>query len=426
MNFECEFCSNYFENNEQIVEHLKKIHKVKEKTNQIKCTVKNSKCGKYFQTFFGLARHVPECLNQTQNGNISNDVFLNGSEQGKSETTSSKRCESFVFNESDHEVESCSNHRDASFIYDEENEQVCPLEQSIVFDCSNNDTIKPREIASHFLEGLLKLNLNEKTMNDVFNLTLTVLKKTNTICQQSLEMENVIPQEALNSTIHAVCEGLRKFDSSHKRKVFLENQPTFVKWIPIGIGTHWENDRNKATNVSVPVHKQSMYSFVPITNKLSKLFEKPHVRDAYFTYNLKTKHICEPNVYQDFCCGSIYKKTDFFQKYPDCLQLQIFIDGFEICSALKSKTTIHSQVAVYMTILNMPPEFAYCMDDVHFVALVNENDLKKSETDYTNILEQIVKDIRMLEEYGIDVGNGTKLRGKFKRNIYIFVLRINL
>lgn len=63
MNFVCKLCQNsYFPSNDQAIAHLKRVHKCKEKVDQIPCTVKESKCGKYFQTYHGLERHIPKCL----------------------------------------------------------------------------------------------------------------------------------------------------------------------------------------------------------------------------------------------------------------------------------------------------------------------------------------------------------------------------
>lgn len=66
MSFHCYLCSDrFFDNNKLVVNHLKAEHRIKEKINLIKCTVKNSKCGKHFQTFSGLNRHIKNCLNDS-------------------------------------------------------------------------------------------------------------------------------------------------------------------------------------------------------------------------------------------------------------------------------------------------------------------------------------------------------------------------
>lgn len=416
MNFQCELCPNtYFASNNEAVAHLKKEHGVKEKTHQIGCTVKNSKCGKFFQTFQELSRHAPTCLNQLQAETVnaaekeleySNDsVNISGNE--------AKIQNSYIFEAAENDSSSTSDSNPVNnntFICDEaaEGEE----EPSFSFNPSDTSSVTCDEITTNYLMGLLSLNINEKTMDEVFRLTGALLENTHRFCQQSMA-KNDRSLESLNCSIKLISNDIQKFDSSYKRKQFLESQPSFVKPIQVGIGTHLDNERDQNSHFRVPVRKQSLFSMISPLEIIKNLLKKPHFREIYFEYNQKTKHICKPNVYRDFCCGNIYKKTELFKKYPNSLQLQFFVDGFEVCSALKSKTGLHSQVAVYMSIRNMPPEFAHSMNNIFLICLVNENDLKKAETNYTNLLEQIVREIRILETSGIEIGNGDILRGVF-------------
>lgn len=121
--------------------------------------------------------------------------------------------------------------------------------------------------------------------------------------------------------------------------------------------------------------------------------------------------MCEDDVYMDFCCGSVFKSNELFRKHPNSIQIQLFFDGFEICDPLKSRSNKYNQLGVYFTIRNLPPQFAYCLSNIHTVALVNESDLKKSETDYTNIFEVIVRDVQVLETTGIDINPNLNLKG---------------
>lgn len=430
MNFACNYCANkYFKTNGEAIKHLKIVHKVKEKVDQIKCTVKNSECNKYFQTFSGLARHITKCLSQNKTEIASSDLPEN---IRISENEISKRNHSFIFNESDRKndlssssVAASRRQQNSSIVFDEEDEGAIGsfkenLNQTFVFNCSDPNVLSPDEITRNFLISMTQLNLNEKTMNDIFHLTETLLKKTHEFCQQSMKTnKDVSPSEVICDSMNVVSRGLQRFDSSYKRKMFFESQPSFLRYNPVAIGTHWETERDKKTKLLEQTHKQSVFSFISPLDIIKKLFEKPNFRDTYFEYNEKNRHVCEPNVYQDFCCGSIYKKVDFFKMHPNCLQLQFFVDGFEVCSALKTKTTLHSQVAVYMTIRNMPPRFAYNMSNIFLVCLVNENDLKKTETDYTNLLEQIVKDIKILETSGINLGKRLNLKGKRNQKLQL-------
>jgi len=43
----------------------------------------------------------------------------------------------------------------------------------------------------------------------------------------------------------------------------------------------------------------------------------------------------------DYCDGTSYKESDFFQKYPTALQIILYYDDVEICNPLGSKSKIH-------------------------------------------------------------------------------------
>lgn len=421
MNFECYLCDNkYFNDNNLVVEHLKKEHKIKEKVHQLKCTVKNSRCGKNFLTFYGLNRHVRTCLNDkiNLNADISSVHTADIScEIEPVQSFKSRRPNSFLFNFSNEDSNNI-NENEESFVCDENGcapNASSKEDQSFVLNSSKESSDvhieTPSVTTTNFFAGLLQLNLNDKVTNDIFRLTEILLIKTYQFCSQSIKTHINKPLEALDCSMNLAVDGLQRFNSSYKRKQFLQNHKSYIEPQQYCIGTHWEMERDNSTKILEPVHKQSKFSYVPPLEILSHLFKKPHFREAYFAHQAN-KHTCVPNIYRDFCCGSAFEKIDLFKEHPNSLQLQIFIDGFEICSALKTKTTMHSQVAVYLMVRNMPVRFAHNMSNVHLICLVNENDLKKKETDYTNILEIIVRDIKILETSGIDLDCNTNLKGK--------------
>jgi hypothetical protein len=199
-----------------------------------------------------------------------------------------------------------------------------------------------------------------------------------------------------------------------------ENQNHFVKPEEKLIGTHWNMCRLKDSNRFVPEHVQSTFQYVPITNTIKSLFSDSDFRDQYFNYN-RTKHNCVDGAYNDYCCGRIFKQNALFQDFPNSLQIQIFLDGFEVTHPLKSSTNIHAQIGFYFTILNLQHKHAYNLNNVHLVALINANDLKKKETDYNSVWDIIVKDLSILETIGIDVNENTNIKG-----IYHLINRLRL
>lgn len=138
------------------------------------------------------------------------------------------------------------------------------------------------------------------------------------------------------------------------------------------------------------------------------------MKEIYFSYNDEKKHSCQQNIYEDFCCSAMFKRNKLFVEHPNSLQLQIFIDSFEVCDPLKTKANKHTQIGIYFAIRNMPPELAYNQENIHLIALCNVNNLKPSHVDYNDLWERIVQEIRVLETSGITLDNGDILRGSLQ------------
>lgn len=60
--FKCYLCFSEFNDEKSTLDHLKKLHEVKEKINSLKCIVKNSGCTKSYQTWRGLKKHINTCI----------------------------------------------------------------------------------------------------------------------------------------------------------------------------------------------------------------------------------------------------------------------------------------------------------------------------------------------------------------------------
>lgn len=416
MNFECKFCHIDFLTNDDAVKHYKISHSTGNNI-QVDCTVKNSKCGKCFQSFQGLKKHVQTCLSEREAvpsldcGSSSNNarrktlVFNKNSELSPNNDIENQL--GFVF-EGDDGMNCVEN--DPDYTYEEDHGLNCApdaatVETDFVFGSDDINFATPYEISRNFLFALLKLNLTEKNINEILHLTETMLEQTRTFCKQTIEFDEISPLEAVDYSFDVILHDIKELDSSYKRKNYIEAQKSFIKPSEVAIGTHWANIRDKVSHIQVPVRKQSVFNFISPSQTIQNLFRRPNVLQTYLTYNQETKHSCEPNVYRDFCCGNVYHDLHFFRNNPNALQLQFFYDGFEISHPLKSKKGLYSHVAVYMTIRNMPTRFSYNMDNIFLVCLVNENDLKKKETNYFNLFEPIVKDVKVLEETGVKLEN---------------------
>lgn len=347
MKFECFLCTNlYFDENKQVIKHLKNDHKINEKVHQIKCTVKNSHCGKFFNTFSGLNRHVRFC---TRNFDASS-VSIN--ERSEAENRVDEDI-SFIFNDSlSIATESNLNNQKSAIDYVHEsdcnNDNINAADANDFFyNINENDAHKESNIeeevfsAEQLSSELIGMNLNEKDLNTIFHVLQKMLIRIQGFCLAFLKVHEENPLEALDTAMSFIRNDLHQLSSTYKRKLAVEKNELYVKPRDIGIGTQWDLRRDKSCKSVLPVHRQSLFHYISPIETIKTLFKRESIRKTYFDYNKSVKHVCAPGVYKHFCCGSVYKSNKLFQEHPNALQLQFFLDGFEICSALKTKTKVY-------------------------------------------------------------------------------------
>lgn len=265
------------------------------------------------------------------------------------------------------------------------------------------------EIAEEFFKQIQSLNLNGVQTDKVFKTATALLSNFHFFCRAHVSTNPHNAVEILDVCNRDIVGELEKFNTEYKRQNFFKKQPDYIRPTPLAIGTHMEIKRDAKSKVRMPTHVQSSYNYVPLLETLQTLFSNEKLCQLYFEYNAMKKHVCSDGIYKDFCCGSKFKSNELFKKFPDSLQIQLFVDGFELCDPLKTKTNV--VVGFYFAIRNMPPELAYHLENIHLLAMVNDYDLKKNETNYSNVLEVIAREVQNLETIGIDIGRSSYLRG---------------
>lgn len=271
---------------------------------------------------------------------------------------------------------------------------------------------------NHFLNGAMakisELKLTKIAANTIFRIYGEFVEKLHTFnCDSITRHQDDDIMNILVGTKNFVLNKLYEFDSQYKRQKIVNNSNDHLKSREICIGTQLKMQNDKKNDVKLPKQIRPTLQYFPVLDTLRTIFSFQHVKKLYFDYNLSKKHQCVPGVYTDFCCGQKYTENRLFTEFPESLQLQLFVDAFEVCDGLKAKAGRHSQIAVYLAIRNMPPELSYNMENIFLVALCNSAHMKSDEVDYNNIWQSIVDDIRLLEDIGIYLNDGRTLKGIF-------------
>lgn len=86
------------------------------------------------------------------------------------------------------------------------------------------------------------------------------------------------------------------------------------------------------------------------------------------------------------------------------------MDEFDPCCAIKSKANWHKILGVYFQIRNIPPQFASKLENIFLVALCESINFKQTGICDDNLIEEIVRDLKSIENEGIDIGNATIMK----------------
>lgn len=216
-----------------------------------------------------------------------------------------------------------------------------------------------------------------------------------------------VPTKHFSKATNYMCDEILPYTTQYRRDRLCKRSCNFVEPEEIAVGLKWKSDYDIQTDAVHHSLKQNTFHYISPFKLLQWLFK----HSAFKNIILKSEHNCVPGVYERFCCAQIHQNLEFFVDNPKAIQLLFAIDDFEPCAALKSKTGLHKLCAVYMQVLNMPQKFLLKQKNTYLIALCCTSDLKLEFTSLSNIIELIVRDIKILEKEGIDVGDDNYLKG---------------
>lgn len=296
-----------------------------------------------------------------------------------------------------------------------------PVDEDYSYEYSNPDkssTFLATKHLSSFLRDFTSeidtLTLKQSDLNTIYKLVGNLVNEFKLVNTSLIEGENGLsPIQALDLTSKTAAKYFTKINSHYKRTNVVTSHPLYVPPRELGIGTRFELENDKENNGAIPQRIQSTFQYVSIVDTVNSLFKREEFKSVYFKHNSEGEsvHTCVKGVYERFCCGRKYKNSEFFQSDKNRLLIQIGTDEFEPCEALQSKAGSHKVLAVYFVIRNMPAEFLSKLKNIYLICLCNSNDLKTQQTDYNNVWDLIAKDIKYLEENGIDIEPNIKVKG---------------
>lgn len=260
------------------------------------------------------------------------------------------------------------------------------------------------------LNELSDIKMNHSDKDKVFRILIEITKQTCKISSSLIEENNGMNSlHAVNAASDYVCGEMETYKSRYKRRKKMRSNPLYIEPSEKAVGVRVEMIFDKSAGEERPCLIQSSLQYVSIIETLKSFFACPENREMYVKY--QEDHRCDSNTFGCFRCGDLFKQSPFFQENPYAIQFQFATDDLEICTALGSKSNTHKVCAVYMVIKNLPSKYLSRLQNIYLVALCNADDLKTKTTDFNNILELIVSEVKYLEETGITLDDGRQLKG---------------
>jgi len=156
---------------------------------------------------------------------------------------------------------------------------------------------------------------------------------------------------------------LQPIATKYKREKYLKESGVFVEPIELVLGTHNESHYISASRCHTASVVQDTMQYIPLEIMLGTILTDPGYAHAI---KQQADHCrqTDPEIVDTFLHSKAYEDNPLFVKHPDCLALNLYVDGFETTNVLDSHTGIHKMEGLYVSIQNLPNELQSKLDNI--------------------------------------------------------------
>lgn len=268
-----------------------------------------------------------------------------------------------------------------------DNEEIPVLEEEMLGDSEDPFILGFASVVENlfsemFVKGVTRdmLDLLQKTLVEMVMVIKTAVVNDKTDKNEEARM---------NFYFSVFQEVLKHHSTAYKRKREMKTNPFFIEPVAAAFGSQLVNKTKNCK--SVVVNEQVCLYKVPIKKTVEALFKSKAFKEAFFNQ----RHQCKPGIYSNFCCGSKFQQSG--KTTRNTIVIQIYYDGVNLGDPLKSKCNKFRIGTVYFRVLNLPPHLQSLHQNIHLVALFNENDVKKTDNKYNSIWKLLAEEIKDAE-----------------------------
>lgn len=241
----------------------------------------------------------------------------------------------------------------------------------------------------HFKTTFNNFNVDHNTSTEIIKLFIELLTEIHKLTLFELQRYNNIDSGIiLNNVNQFVLSKFKSFSTRYRRDKEITSKKLYVAPETIEFDT-----------------KKDSIQYIPIIKTLESVFSDEDFKNIYFAYN--DTNTCVEGEYSEYCCGENYKNSELFQREKNALQLQLFVDEFELCAPLKTRT--RKVCGFYMIIRNTPAQFRSKLKNMYLVILCETRVLNKYG--YNTVMSNLAADLKRIEENGISIQMNQTLKG---------------
>lgn len=170
---------------------------------------------------------------------------------------------------------------------------------------ASNDML---EFMNTFIYSFSQVKLTEKDRTILLKSCIQLVKQLNSFNLSLIEDNNgMTPPQVLEVTSKFVQDRLFSVDAKYKRDKLIQENALFIAPKEIAIGTRYELRKKKTAVkvIKIPRLIQSKFQYISILKSIEFAFSNEQFTQTYFEYNRNEKHVCQPDKYIGFCCGSV-------------------------------------------------------------------------------------------------------------------------
>ena len=231
----------------------------------------------------------------------------------------------------------------------------------------------PANISNAITEEIQKLV--QLSQNEIYQHILETLKRVD------INITDDLARELKN--IPSVLSACNELNSQKKLETYVKETMRFVPPEEKVLGF---NEKNKPETLQ----------YVPLEMSLKNLLQY----DDIFA-EVMNGHQSRDGVLRDVVDGVLFREHFRFSEENKALALILYMDEFTVTNPLRVRSRGYKIMATYMTLANLPPEFRSQLHSIQLVSLCKSIHLKKYGL--PAVLEDVLTDLRHLEENGIDV-----------------------